>query len=72
MPRISGDRYGQAPAPEVSQTAEVRAEYGGYYYYDAGDRALLFLETALYIGLCISALIILDENVDDLTIIIQE
>ncbi len=45
---------------------------GGYYYYNTSDRLFLLLETALYIGLAVGALIILDQYTDDLTIIVYE
>lgn len=42
-----------------------------YSYYDR-DPIFLFLETALYVALMVSALIVLDENLDNITIIIQD
>ena len=62
------------PVPSASQPPvqeETRA--GGYYgYYYEGDPLLLFLETVLYVGLCVTALIILDEHTDNVTIIVQD
>jgi len=58
-----------APAPEPPPR-----EGGGYYSYYCWeyDPFLLFFETLLYVGLIVSALVILDEQLDNITIIVYE
>jgi hypothetical protein len=66
MPVPSGTvdpERGEVPAPEA----------GGYhYYYWDHDPVLLVFETLLYIGIIVSALIILDQHTDGLTIIVYD
>ena len=65
-------------APVQVQTQNIEPESGGYiyagydpYYYE-GDWLLLFLESCLYVGLVLGSIIILDEHLDNVTIIIRE
>jgi hypothetical protein len=58
-----------APAdpPEQAQPAS-----GGYYHYYGDDPVWVFIETALYVALCVGALIVLDNNLENVTIIVQD
>ena len=63
------------PVPSAPQPAQHQAEEeaGGYYYsYYDYDPFFLFFESLLYIGLVVGALIILDEQLDNVTIIIYD
>lgn len=60
-------------APSAPETAGTPVYGGGHsYYYYEGSPVMVFLETALYIGLIVGALIILDEHLENVTIIIYD
>ncbi|MFH1708354.1 MAG: hypothetical protein ABIF71_10640 [Planctomycetota bacterium] len=64
------------PVPSHPLPAGIAPEpaAGGYYYdsYYYGNPMMALLETALYLGLVVGALILLDEHTDGLTIVIKE
>ena len=63
------------PVPSAPRTVQPQTEEraGGYYsYYYDHDPFFLFFESLLYIGLVVGALILLDQQLDNVTIIIYD
>lgn len=63
------------PVPSASRAPQPlpQERAGGYYYYHYEyDPLFLFFESILYIGLVVGTLLILDEHLDNVTIIIYD